>query len=283
MTMDSFTWHLQDVPILAGGYIPTSLPASTLDENLTLRLTQQFQIELLYLFITDAVNVVYSPITCEIFSPSGKSLQPIENGTLHAHYYERIGDLVQDLGPAFGRCVAVTTIRKNHRRYLRLKNRFGTAIKLAIPSRLACLLGFKFQTASHYDQFELILRASETHTAPFPIDLTRGNHIAHLHSVDVILTPPTLVHCTACLKHHRLASALSSLMWEPSPREPTTLVAKQLSQPARVNGLLTRKNFTLSLLDGELKPFPSGHLTRLTAGIRFTKYSSKNVDQNTIG
>ena len=106
--MDSFTWHIHDAPILAGGHIPTSLPPSALDDNLTLRLTQQFQIELLYLFITDAVNVVNSRVTCELFSHGERTLQVVENRTIGAQYYQHAEDLIQDVSSTVGRCVTVT-------------------------------------------------------------------------------------------------------------------------------------------------------------------------------
>ena len=269
--MASFDMHVHDIAIDPDGLLHLFLPSSTLHENLTLRLTQLYQIQLLYLFVSDAVNVVSSPISCSVLAPQRYEENLVEKNILHANFYSEIEDLVFDLRKLLQRYVIVKTRRQGSHLHLILNNRLDHAVKLRLSARLAWILGLTFTNRRETgEELEFVLQASETLVGPFQINLWRGGHFAHLLSMDNILRPPTHVYCTACLKQQRTASSLASLIWELSLRQPATVFGRQLKHAQGLRGHLTKENFTLALLDGELRPFPSGPLTRVSAGFKFT-------------
>ena len=276
-TMGSFDLHVHNIAIDSQGLVNLYLPPSALDTNLTQRLTQVYQIQLLYLFVTNIVNVVKSPISCYAADPRRYEDKYVEKHILHSSHYESPEDLLFDLRVYLQRFVVVKTTRLKRNTHLTLANRLTGAVKIRLTARLAWILGLKYTANHNQEEIEVTLQGSETLVAPFPIDLFRGNHFAHLLSIDAVLSPPTYVYCTACLKQQRVASSLASLIWQPSEQQQTTVFAKQLKHQQGVTGHLTRENFTIALLDGELRPFPSGPLTRVSVGFKFTQLSLPNV------
>ena len=282
--MTSFDLHVHDMTLNPEGLLHLYLPPSTLHENLTTRLTQLYQIQLLYLFVSDAVNIVSSTVSCSVVSPQPYQQGQEEKGILHANFYNNVDDLVFDFRKLLHRYVIVKTQRQGPHQHLSLTNRLDHVVKVRVSTRLAWILGLTFTNRQEKGaELEFILQARETLIGPFPINLWRGGHFAHLLSLDNILRPPTHVYCTACLKQDRTASSLASLIWETSPRQPSTVFGRQLKHAQGVTGHLTKQNFTLALLDGEQKPFPSGALTGVSAGFKFTLLDNTHVNQATTG
>ena len=276
--MTGFDLHLHDFPIGPNGVVNVQLPTTVLNQDVQKRVTQLYSIQLLYLIVSDAVNVIDSKISCVT------DRNVLFNKTLFAKNYYRSADLVQDLERLVGPHLEIRLIRLHQHQYLHLTNRLKVSLQLCLSSRLAWILGLKFQTRDDRVEFCLPFGALQEWTAAFPTDLWRGNHIAHLLSLDSVLDPPTIVQCLACLKRERVAFALASLVWESDKLQPDTLFAKQLTGEQVVTGYLTRENFTLALLDGELQPFAKGPLTRVSIGFKFIETLQKgDANQGSTG
>ena len=142
--MASFDLHVHDIGINPEGLLHLKLPPSTLDENLALRLTQVYQIQLLYLFVSDAVNIVSSALSCSVVAPQRYQEKIVEKHVMHANFYNKIEDLVFDLRKYLRRYVIVKTQQQGHQLHLSLTNRLEHSVRIKLNARLAWILGLTF-------------------------------------------------------------------------------------------------------------------------------------------